>query len=460
MNTHKMKPLANLTHSQLYDKVYGIFFEVIKDTSKKIEKDVRVRLNSQNRVDIDMVVNDNNNPYALIKVVEEDKKDSPIFALLKEEISQTAFAIQATWCIICSWEKIYYLGASDHTEIWKEKELDPTSIKEILFSRNAKNDCKVTEQNVNKVWTKILSTIELENKAAVEEFINGKSFVVKNESSYFYLEENIEDKLFKSILGPCNEDYLCRFTSLASLFRSCNEGEQSMCCLVCMNDKSEVDYAANKTFPTTIEDNNSCYIISCCSSEKENDFTMLRLYGDDAKGVCIRYKVDYSKIIEDKFILAPISYAKDNNQKHPELDFIRSIQAEEINGKKIRFKRWHIWQHFFKPFEYKDEKEIRLLFFDKCIEQPLEYYGKSNPPFTRKWIHESNYGIIAPIVTFKITNKNNVFPLVLNRITIGPKNQELEINAGQLNMLIKYKGIEFEDVNNEIVEKSKIEHYR
>ena len=246
-----------------------------------------------------------------------------------------------------------------------------------------------------------------------------------------------------------------------SIFRTCNEKAQSMCCIICMNDKSETDYATQKlnlTIQNDSEEINGCYIMSCCDIESKNNFTMWRLYADDAKGVCIEYK---KEDLSQNFFLAPICYARNEQQEHPELEFIKKLQEEKINGKSLKFNRLFIWKHFFKPFEYRDEKEIRLLFNKKCIASEPKDFGKDeNPSFQRKWIYESEFGIISPIVTFSVEKNNNQFPLLLNKITLGPKAKEVNVNINQLTYLIEVKGIKHINTSNNFITESNIKHYR
>ena len=63
---------------------------------------------------------------------------------------------------------------------------------------------------------------------------------------------------------------------------------------------------------------------------------------------------------------------------------------------------------------------------------------------------------------FDIGKNENVFPLVINGITIGRKDKEFAINVDQLTMLIRNSGIEYDNARNisDIVEPSSIEHYR
>lgn len=100
---------------------------------------------------------------------------------------------------------------------------------------------------------------------------------------------------------------------------------------------------------TTIKDNNNSYILSCCASNKIDDLTMWRLYGQNAMGTCLVYDVKEEFIDNDSFFFASVSYGQ-SEKKHEELDFIWKILRWKKNGWKFKFNRWHIWKHFFKSY--------------------------------------------------------------------------------------------------------------
>ena len=62
-----------------------------------------------------------------------------------------------------------------------------------------------------------------------------------------------------------------------------------------------------------------------------------------------------------------------------------------------------------------------------------------------KWIYNTSNGIIAPIVRFPITKTDNNFPLVLERIVLGPNLLERNINKEQLRLMIKNMQIRVTD---------------
>ena len=79
----------------------------------------------------------------------------------------------------------------------------------------------------------------------------------------------------------------------------------------------------------------------------------------------------------------------------------------------------------------KTEKEIRLL-LDK---------RDAKSSFTEKWIHNTTYNIIHPILLFDKLQAENNFPLKIKEIILGPNMPEAELNQKQLTQLLKLKGL-------------------
>lgn len=411
-------------------------------------------------MEIDLIIAKNNYPVAIVEI--KPSLNNCRLPLIENQLHRAAVVLYAPLCIVCSPKEMLSCSANTGFDKNDIKVLNTENIRQVLAAAdNNKND-NVTINKIKSKWEYILGSFDFETKKEVEQFITQiKECDVTNEPNSFYLNEEKEDLLFRKLLGEYKKDDLCRFTTMNSIFRTCNEKAQSMCCIICMNDKSETDYATQKlnlTIQNDSEEINGCYIMSCCDIESKNNFTMWRLYADDAKGVCIEYK---KEDLSQNFFLAPICYARNEQQEHPELKFIKKLQEEKINGKSLKFNRLFIWKHFFKPFEYRDEKEIRLLFNKKCIASEPKDFGKDeNPSFQRKWIYESEFGIISPIVTFSVEKNNNQFPLLLNKITLGPKAKEVNVNINQLTYLIEVKGIKHINTSNNFITESNIKHYR
>ena len=442
--------------AKVFEKAIDIYF----NNEWTLIHNALIPLIDGTHLEIDLIVAKNNYPVAIIEV--KSLLYERRFPRITERLHQAASILYAPLCMVCTPTQM--IDCSVDTEFKKNniKDLNPDSIKAILESGYQDNINNATDNAIKEKWEIILKDFNFATKEEVKEFIQQiDECDIINEPRTFYLNEEKEDLLFKKLLGEYKKDEMCRFTTIHSVFRTCNEKMQSMCCIICMNDKSETDYATqqlNLTVQNDSEEINSCYIMSCCDIESKNNFTMWRLYADDAKGVCIEYRKEN---LTNDFFLAPICYAQNENQDHPELTFIKKLQEENVNGKSLKLNRLFIWKHFFKPFEYRDEKEIRLLFNKKCISSEPNNYGENeNPSFQRKWIYESGFGIISPIVTFPIDEKNHQFPLLINKITFGPKAREVDVNINQLAYLMKVKGIKHNNACNDFITASNIKHYR
>lgn len=265
--------------------------------------------------------------------------------------------------------------------------------------------------------------------------------------------KNNEHNFFKTILKSYEEEYICRYMTYGSLERILREKKQSVCSIVCMNDETECyyadDYVTNHgdekvkdALLMNYEELNDCQISSCTDIMMADNLSMWRLYGNDATGVCLKFKVRKDLLDVKLFYLYHVSYADEDN-KHKELDLIARLRDLKIREYSFEFKTWYIWKHFFKPVYYKDEKEVRLLYFKQDRDQ-------------LKWINAGS--IMAPVIEFGIEQGKNDYPLVLSEIMLGPKFPEAKTNAVQIGYWKQMQGIEEED--SCLVVQSKIQGYR
>lgn len=265
--------------------------------------------------------------------------------------------------------------------------------------------------------------------------------------------KNNEHNFFKTILKSYEEEYICRYMTYGSLERILREKKQSVCSIVCMNDETECyyadDYVTNHgdekvkdALLMNYEELNDCQISSCTDIMMADNLSMWRLYGNDATGVCLKFKVRKDLLDVKLFYLYHVSYADEDN-KHKELDLIARLRDLKIREYSFEFKTWYIWKHFFKPVYYKDEKEVRLLYFKQDGDQ-------------LKWINAGS--IMAPVIEFGIEQGKNEYPLVLSEIMLGPKFPEAKTNAVQIGYWKQMQGIEEED--SCLVVQSKIQGYR
>ena len=237
--------------------------------------------------------------------------------------------------------------------------------------------------------------------------------------------EDKERQFIGWLLGHYHNDSLCRYTSMAGLFRTIESQKHSMVCLIGMNDKGETDYVKNYTarnghnnlYSTSINKLNNLFILSCCNEQKEDNLTMFRLYGDDSRGVCLKYGIK-DLVNFKEFFIAPVSYANPDG-RHPKLDFLIDV------SKIVTFRHLDAWLHFFKSYDYQVEEEVRVIY---------ELKGKIR---NKKWINISSYGIICPVVEFDSKD----FPLSLDMILLGPNCPEKEINKSQIETMAIDKSI-------------------
>jgi hypothetical protein len=243
---------------------------------------------------------------------------------------------------------------------------------------------------------------------------------------------SIESKIFLHILGDGNipERKIYRYTTLSTAYSMLSNNSFRMNCLVGMNDMTEVDYVENyinghKTkfiskSPATIKAYNNRFISSC--SLKEDDLTQWRLYADDSKGVCLVLNIN--KLENDSFIVKKISYGEKDGS-HKALSILKDIIAEiKIKlGIDFYFKSITTWRHFFKPYEYAVEEEVRIL-----------YIRKSDSAVKKGWLLTATHNILNPYVDFELNSTE--MPVTLTEIVLGPKCPEKELNKCQFKQFI------------------------
>lgn len=357
--------------------------------------------------------------------------------------------------VCCKAKNIPYSIVTDgqnaiFSDLRKEGDRHEVDIRKALsILANQYEEVKIGDEQKQSLYTRVKSEsskshISLQTLKE-KDFLKGAKTLANGETQ---LSFDGETALLKALLGAVTEGEICRYTSINSLRRVLDNGEASVCSIVGMNDKSECYYFDNyvkdeSVFDFTqqsqkhIAELNSNFIMSCSDISRLDKLTMWRMYGDDAKGVCLVYSVGN---LGDDFILAPVSYAEENGT-HPKLDFLKHLQ-DDLH---IVFSRIDVWKHFFKPYEYADEKEIRLLYKDTNT----SHY---------RWIQATG-NVLCPIVEFPILKGANQFPLVLKEVWLGPKCAEKDVNRSQLEMYANLLDIKYKDGKLE-VKTSRIDNYR
>lgn len=264
----------------------------------------------------------------------------------------------------------------------------------------------------------------------------------------FFTEED-EIELMQTLLGgPLYKvSEVCRYTTLNSLFLLLNGKTHAMCCPISMNDNTEGSYA-DSFMPwhvketkdiEGIENDNSYFLLSCTDINKFDTLTMWRLYAEDAKGVCIKYYVDASKIDSKKYFFARVSYGERGNSskpEHRELKFLADLQDPVIcPGWRFYFSKWYIWKYFFKSWTYKDENEIRLIYLPDL----------SNKAEKDRiiWYKDYNYSIFNRMALIPIEDGKSLdFPLTIKQITLAPQSPNAYKNREQIQFMIEDKNIQ------------------
>lgn len=301
---------------------------------------------------------------------------------------------------------------------------------------------------------------KLNNKEQeIRELFTDNNLEYDEKSASMWLKSEYEDEFFRILINGKNNDdefkHVCRYTTLNSLFLIMKEGNHVLCSITCMNDKGETSYAdkyvsygAFTNSSKSVQENNDCFILSCCNKRMLDNLTMWRLYGNDGKGVCLKYEVDQSKIDNNEFFFAPISYGNEN--RHSELDLIKGLRHWEKNGWHFELKRWYIWKHFFKSHLFKEEKEVRLLFVlnDKNHKKKDEV----------EWIMDSTHNIVSRIFKFNIAGGK--LPLKLTKVIIGPKCPDQASNVDQFKYMNRQLNRIQDNIFNPAIIPSTIKDYR
>lgn len=340
--------------------------------------------------------------------IKQSLKDTNSLRLAKQIINDAFNILNCHFGIITD-NTDFYLCNVDNKETYQKYTFE--SIVKTIINHKFVHTLRFEE--LSNALNNILQNNEL------EEFVG----YFDEYDDHFYFKENKElefwQQLLKSNHSGINTIY--RYTSLETALLILKNNTYRMYGIVGMNDKSEIDYFDNYCNST---DKAQSYpilnnlFLSSCSLLKDN-LTMWRLYGDDAKGVCLSF--DINPNITDSFLLQSISY-EDDQRINTKLNIIKDLL--NVN---VVFNDIDKWKHFFKANDYIIEQEVRLLFQDT---------GQSVLVKNKDWIKSKDNSIINPYVEFEIFN-NTEFPLILKEIRLGPKCPEQETNKYQIQELIR-----------------------
>ena len=397
-----------------------------------VQTDVRLYALFAKIVYADIVVYDvDGSPVAVFEV-----KSFPQAWVMRKQLD---FSLSRTF----ETQKVRYSIVTDGKEFWMWSNGNPeyieTDFDNVLETIN--NGLPVlgeipSVEQINSTILEIATKVRLKQRSAIKSFVEKPRTrsLFKTDANTGKIEfstPSAEDAFFTHLLNDKIPTKLCRFTTRHNLFLLLKDGKQNMCSIVCMNDKSEETYADKKigcddSWDKVHLENNNCFILSMMPQEKSDDLTMWRLYGDDAKGVCLNYEIkdkQRGRKLKGDFYVSCVSYGE-SVMTHRELDFLCGVGLINLNHWQFQFKRWHIWKHFFKSFRFKDEKEVRLLYLSD---------GKKKEE--KQWIENNESGIVSKMLLFPMI-PIDTFPLTLTNVIVGPKAPEPKKIAEQFSFIV------------------------
>lgn len=418
----------------------------------------------------DLVIYKGRNPLAVIEI-KGSLQNKNLIARATDQVRSAITITNARFGIVTDNERFFLFDRNE-----REKDFIEISFEQLINTLLNPIKIQIDKKDREIVLNIILEAAHkhLQDNPEFLEYINKKSFLGRirfdsNSNTFYFSEDDggissFENQFFIEMMGEFKQTKICRYTSLKTIFDMLNYISFRMSGIVGMNDKSEVNYVdsylngvqkpISKEHPNTIVALNKRYITSCTEIKRKDDLTLWRLYSDDAKGVCLVFNIK-KKNLNNHVLLQKVKYA-DENGKHKELDFLKQIKddVESITGFKFEFRKIGYWKHFFKPYDYAIEEEVRLLVID----------NDSLDKIKSDWVMTYTHSILNPIMDFRLNHSS--FPIHLSEIILGPKSPEQDTIQVQLQEMLRRKRKEIisnsydSNLNNVKVELSSIKHYR
>ncbi len=309
-----------------------------------------------------------------------------------------------------------------------------------------------------------INQINLDIQSFIQNNLNKEAITVNDSLDFEFADDSddgFENKLHELMLKKPNiDEEVGRYMSLDSFYRTIRDRKIYFGSVIGMNDKSETKYYASKVYYDTaylekyhdleIKNVNESFITSYVKSDKIDNLTLWRMYGDNGRGICMVFKTLQEK---NSFKLREINYCTEYGS-HLVLGLLHSFVYAIKNSRfcdvrdtsTFKFNKSYVWKHFFKAKEYIDENEVRLLYrFEKDIIKETQNTIEMN------WRVINN--IIVPSILIPFDYEG--LPLKLTKIYIGPKAIERETNLKQIKHFLESQG--FTDVE---VCVSTIDNYR
>lgn len=238
-------------------------------------------------------------------------------------------------------------------------------------------------------------------------------------SKCFVLKEEVEQNMLKDIKPEraAEPDEIAKYTTLDTLVAVLQSGKMRMNSIVSMNDKTEIGFL--EEYIRNYKEDFDKYLFAdkefiTSFTTRIDDLDMWRLYGDNARGVCMVFE----RINKDSDELFNISYIA---EKSDVLEKIAKLQdALKDNSIRFRMNLLKKYQHFLKLSDYSSESECRLMV---------------NSEKTDGWFINRDNGILTPYIEKKLVREveeDNIYPFRLSGIILGPASRELTANMMQV----------------------------
>ena len=252
----------------------------------------------------------------------------------------------------------------------------------------------------------------------------------------YILKQQSEKLLIKDLLPQKDEelDLIAKYTTFDTLISILQSGKIRMNSVVSMNDKTETDFLENvyRNYKEEYEREIDKYLFAdknfiTSFTKRIDELDMWRLYGDNAKGVCMVFK-RINKGEDELYKIKYIDPGKDLSQIEQLMNALKDIN--------IRFtlNLLKSCRHFIKHSDYIAEAEYRKLAY-------------SNKP--DGWFVNRDNGILTPYLERDLKEVNNVeYPFRLYKIIVGPAFVAKEANMMQLFYMSYHCGLLLEIANS------------
>lgn len=265
-------------------------------------------------------------------------------------------------------------------------------------------------------------------------------------SDCYVLKEEVEREALKDLMPErdLETEEIAKYTTFDTLIAVLQSGKVRMNSLVSMNDKTESDFLEDviKNYKEDYEQEYDKYLFAdkefiTSFTKRIDELDMWRLYGDNARGVCMVF----GRRDKAKDGLFKIRYIQPDGDSLKEVTEL--MEALKGHGIKFRLNLLQKLRHFLKHSDYVAEDECRLLV---------------NSETPDGWFVNRDNGILTPYVEKSIKREDqavdNEYPFRLSRIILGPAISEKHANLMQVFYMAHHCGY------YPIVEESAIDSYR